>query len=409
MNKSINITEGYKITKPGSIPNGWRFRKFDDCVEISNGQVDPTNDQYQNMILIAPNHIESETGRLLYTETVSQQDAISGKYLVKQGDLIYCKIRPYLNKIFFSPFDCLCSADMYALRSKTGLSQNFLFYQLKGRRFVDLVNRFSARTGIPKVNREDLKSIHLILPPLHEQQKIAEILSTWDQCISSTQKLIDKLKLRNKGLVQQLLTGKKRINGFEGGWREFKIGDVTEKFSKRNKHLIDARIYSITNYSGFVLQSDHFSRQLAGEDLTSYKIISRGEFAYNPARINVGSIAYFNQAERGVISSLYVCFRTKNLVLDSFIAYWIGLEKTIHDFGRFGEGGVRVYLWYELFATIKIRIPSIDEQIAIVSVLDKANEELKLYQKQLDILKEQKKGLMQKLLTGDIRVKTNSQ
>lgn len=241
-------------------------------------------------------------------------------------------------------------------------------------------------------------------PPIPEQQRIAAILLSWDTAIDKTQKLIDQIKLRNKGLAQQLLTGKKRLKGFKGEWKKVSVGDVTENFSRRNNKLVDARIYSVTNSSGFVFQSDHFSREVAGEDLRSYKIIRKGEFAYNPARINVGSIAYFSE-DAGIISSLYVCFRTNDLVEDEFLYYWLSLDKTKHDFETFGEGGVRIYLWYELFAKIKIMLPRVQEQRAIVALLRSAAEEISRHEERLIQLKDQKKGLMQKLLTGEIRVK----
>jgi len=262
----------------------------------------------------------------------------------------------------------------------------------------------TGTTSVAAIYGRDLNTIKFLLPPLSEQRKIAEILRTWDEAIQITQTSIVELKKRHKGLAQELLSGKKRLPGFSGEWDELKVGDVTEKFAKRNKDLIDASVFSVTNTSGFVLQSDHFSREVAGDDLSSYKIISNGEFAYNPARINVGSIAYFEN-EIGIISSLYVCFKTKEQVLDEFINYWLKLEKTVFDFGRFGEGGVRIYLWYDLFAKIKIRIPPVSEQIAIVSILKEASAEIELLEQKLESLQLQKKGLMQKLLTGEIRVK----
>jgi len=138
--------------------------------------------------------------------------------------------------------------------------------------------------------------------------------------------------------------------------------------------------------------------------LNNYKIIKKNEFAYNPARINVGSIAYFEN-EIGVISSLYVCFKSKKEVKDKYLLHWLSINKTQHDIGRYGEGGVRIYLWYELFATIKIELPTIDEQVAILVILDNATVELNQYQQKLQSLQKQKKGLMQQLLTGKVRVK----
>ena len=116
-----------------------------------------------------------------------------------------------------------------------------------------------------------------------------------------------------------------------------------------------------------------FAHQVAGKDLKNYKIIRKNEFAYNPARINVGSIALFNN-EIGIISSLYVCFSTKNNLLDSYLEFLLETHEFKFKIQRYGEGGVRIYLWYYLFKHIKINLPSLNEQVEISRVLINASK-----------------------------------
>ena len=130
-------------------------------------------------------------------------------------------------------------------------------------------------------------------------------------------------------LGEQLLTGKKRLKGFKEKWKEVKFGNVTRMFSRRNKDLLNAKVYSVTNTDGFLLKSEHFKREIAGEVLSNYKFLKKNEFAYNPARINVGSIAYFEN-EVGIISSLYVCFSTTEEILDYYFEQVIQLDHTKH-------------------------------------------------------------------------------
>ena len=281
-------------------------------------------------------------------------------------------------------------------------NSNYL-YQIFGTDLFQKEIHKNLGATINSINGSDLKLFILPIPPLPEQQKIAEILSTWDDAIAKCKATIISLKDRNKGISQELLTGKKRLFGFSDKWIETTIEKITKNFSNKNKELIDARIYSVTNSNGFVYQSDHFSREVAGDDLTGYKIIRKNEFAYNPARINVGSIAFFTD-DIGIISSLYVCFKTNDKVSNEFFIEWLKIEKTKHDIERYGEGGVRIYLWYDLFKKLKVYLPSIEEQNAIVEVLTSANHELKNYETKLEALQLQKKGLMQQLLTGKIRV-----
>ncbi len=282
-------------------------------------------------------------------------------------------------------------------------SAEYLYYNLEFR-YDELRQLSTGDGGRGGLNLNIINSVQIPLPPLSEQRAIAKVLIAADATIHATEKLIAQKELRKKWLMQQLLTGKKRLKGFEGEWKEVRLDQVTEKFSRRNKDLVDAKVYSVTNTNGFVLQSEHFDREIAGDDLSSYKIIRKNEFAYNPARINVGSLAYFT-GEIGVISSLYVCFRTNDEILDYFLLQILKLDHTVHKINSYGEGGVRVYLWYELFGKIKISIPLISEQTAITQVLQTADKEISLLKAKAEKLREQKKGLMQQLLTGKVRLK----
>jgi type I restriction enzyme S subunit len=284
-----------------------------------------------------------------------------------------------------------------------GIDQSFLHTLFTQRSFELHVDSVKTHTAIPHISPTDIKKFRVNIPPLLEQKAIAQVLSTADAAIHTTEKLISQKILRKKWLMQQLLTGKKRLKGFEGEWKEVRLKDVTTNFSRRNKDLVDAKVYSVTNKSGFVLQSDHFEGKVAGEDLSNYKIIKKNEFAYNPARVNVGSLAYFEE-EIGVISSLYVCFKTTKDVLDYFLLQFLQIDHTKHRIEALGEGGVRVYLWYDLFSKIKIKIPTIEEQTAIAQVLQAADREISLLKAKAEKLREQKKGLMQVLLTGKKRL-----
>jgi type I restriction enzyme S subunit len=281
--------------------------------------------------------------------------------------------------------------------------EEYLYHNLDYR-YEELRQLSTGDGGRGGLNLNIINSVQIPLPPIPEQKAIAQILSTADVAIQTSEKLIAQKELRKKWLMQQLLTGKKRLKGFSGEWKEYRLDQITEKFSRRNKDLVDAKVYSVTNTNGFVLQSEHFVREVAGEDLSNYKIILKNEFAYNPARVNVGSLAYFSN-DIGVISSLYVCFRTTNEILDYFLLQLLKLDHTVHKINSYGEGGVRVYLWYELFGKIKVTIPSIKEQTAISEVLQAADKEISLLKAKAEKLREQKKGLMQQLLTGTVRLK----
>jgi type I restriction enzyme S subunit len=152
----------------------------------------------------------------------------------------------------------------------------------------------------------------------------------------------------------------------------------------------------VTNSKGFVLQEDHFDSKIAGNDSVNHKIVKSGDFAYNPARINVGSIGYFS-GEIAIISSLYVCFRTKKSVRDDFFRYLLQLDRTKYQITTFGEGGVRIYLWYELFSLIKCELPCLEEQQKIADFLSAIDKKIELCEKQIADTEKFKKGLLQQM------------
>jgi len=183
-----------------------------DVIKITNGQVDPKKTPYNKMALIAPNHIESNSGRIIKYETAEEQQAISGKYLVKKGDVVYSKIRPYLKKVTIATRDCLCSADMYPIQGvEDFLDNEFLFQVLLSEDFTNFANSNSGRTGIPKINREELGKYNFLLPTISEQKKISNVLSATDNKISVNEILKEKLTTLKKGLMSDLLSGKVRV------------------------------------------------------------------------------------------------------------------------------------------------------------------------------------------------------
>lgn len=404
----MNKTTQYKDTPIGPIPADWEVKKLGEITFGKgtygiNASAVPYSEELPKYLRITD--IDDE-GYFTTEKLSSVDDATSNEFVLNENDIVFVRTgsttgKTYLydakdGKLVYAGFLIKFSID----HSKA--DKYFIWSFTKSDKYNDWVTTFSQRSGQPGLNSNEFASLHIPLPPLPEQQKIAEILSTWDKAIQETTSIIKKLEERNKALAFSLLTGKKRVKGFEGKWKSSNFGDITNKVSRRNKTLVDAPVYSVTNSKGFVLQSEHFDGKVAGEDLSNYKIIYKNEFAYNPARINVGSLAYFEN-EIGVISSLYVCFKTNKQVSDDFLNYYLKTDYVHSRINALGEGGVRIYLWYELFSKIKIKLPSIEEQNAIASILNTANEELKHYQQKLDVLKTQKKGLMQQLITGKIR------
>lgn len=204
----------------GMIPKEWSVRKFSHIIAIANGQVDPRISPFKEMILIAPNHIESNTGRILNLQSAEDQSADSGKYFCDKGDVIYSKIRPALCKACIAPMDCLTSADMYPMKADKKLLMNEWFLMiLLSNNFTSAVILDSDRVAMPKVNRDSLSSYKLPVPSLLEQKSILSLIMTkqfeMDSVLEKTNLQISLLKSAKQSLISEAVTGKIDLRDWE--------------------------------------------------------------------------------------------------------------------------------------------------------------------------------------------------
>jgi type I restriction enzyme S subunit len=292
------------------------------------------------------------------------------------------------------------------LRGK-GLDQSFLHTLFTQRSFEMYVDSVKTHTAIPHISPTDIKKFKVNLPPLPEQKAIAQVLSTADAAIQTIEKLIAKKELRKKWLMQQLLSGKKRLKGFSGEWKKEKL----EKYLvKHDEKTTSNNQYPVLTSSrkGIFLQSEYYTRDVASEDNTRYNVVPRGYFTYRHMsddlifKFNINDIV-----DRGIVSTLYPVFTTRD-INDYFLKSKLndGSEFKMHA-GEQKQGGSRTYVYFNTLCQLKLNMPSIEEQIAIAQVLQAADKEISLLKAKGEKLREQKKGLMQQLLTGKVRLKIN--
>jgi restriction endonuclease S subunit len=198
------------VTFPNDTPSD-ELVPFRWICRIAEGQVDPTTEMWRDRILIAPNHIESKTGRLLATETAEEQGAISGKYAFGEGTVLYSKIRPALAKACISPSAGMCSADMYPIIPDKRLRPEYLLMQLLSARFTDWATLESMRVAMPKINRETLGAFRLRVPPLDVQDRYiasyAENRTRFEEVTDKINASIDRLKEYRAALITAAVTG----------------------------------------------------------------------------------------------------------------------------------------------------------------------------------------------------------
>ena len=197
-----------------------------------------------------------------------------------------------------------------------------------------------------------------------------------------------------------------RFPGFTEPWKPVTLGDITFNFSRRNKECKEYPMYSVTNHRGFIPQNEQFEdREMVGEDIKSYKIIEYGEFAYNPARINVGSIARYIGSEPCMISSLYVCFKPSNEIDGSFLMQFLKSPKANFYYNANGEGGVRIYLFYPNFARIRTAIPSLSEQRKISSLLSIIDKRITTQRRLIEDMEKLKSSIIDRCYHGNDNIR----
>ncbi len=261
-----------------------------------------------------------------------------------------------------------------------------------------------------KINKGILEKTPISVPSLSEQKKIAQILSTWDKAITITEQLLTNSQQQKKALMQQLLTGKKRLldrNGvwFSGDWKDIRLKAVLREEKSRNKDNTIERVLSVTNHSGFVLPEDQFSKRVASDDVSNYKVVRKGQYGYNPSRLNVGSFARLDSYEEGLLSPMYVVFSVNEKRLSSdYFLNWMSSNEAKQRIAGSTQGSVRDSVGFDSLCGFPFKLPPMDEQQKIAAVLSTTDQEITALQQKRNALKQEKKALMQQLLTGKRRV-----
>lgn len=411
MVKEEKIKPDYKPSPLGPIPIDWEVMELKTLVEKVGSGITPTGGEkvYKNegrfflrsqnvgwgtLLLDDVAFIDEQTHQSFKSTELEFEDVLLnitgasiGRSSIADMRIVggnvnqhVCIIRP--NRKYLSPY--------------------FLNAFILSQRGQNLIDSYQAGGNRQGLNFEQIKSFRIPVPPLKEQTAIANLLSTWDKAINNLNKLIAQKELRKKWLMQQLLTGKKRLKGFKGEWREYHLGDF---FDERNETKCKNLPLLSIGQEGVYPQSDSVKKDTSNEDKSKYKRICPGDIGYNTMRMWQGRSAL--SSLEGIVSPAYTIVTPKENADSLYFAYLFQTPKVVNSFFRNSQGLVEDTLNCKFpdFAIVKIYAPTKEEQTAIANVLQSADAELNLLRQKLDKLKEQKKGLMQVLLTGKKRLK----
>ena len=401
----------YKQTELGLIPEDWEVKKFNKFSKFYSGGTPLTSksEYYGGEIPFI------KSGEIYYdrTEQFLTQEGLnnSSAKLVYRGDLLYALYGANSGEVAISQLEGAINQAILCIQQNKDEAETIYLYNYLKLEKSNIINKF-LQGGQGNLSADIIKNLQIPLPPLPEQKKIADCLSTWDVAIEKQSALINALTDRKKALMQQLLTGKKRLPGFSGEWKEVKMGDLFEKINRKNEEG-NTNVVTISAQRGFVKQTDFFNKSVASETLDNYSLIYHGEFCYNKSYSNgypLGATKRLIAFEKAVVTTLYICFKIKDQKKSngSFFEQFFEANSLDRSLIKIAQEGGRAHGLLNVslsdFFNIKIKLPPIEEQTAIAEILAAADRELQLQKEKLAQLQAQKKGLMQVLLTGKKRL-----
>ena len=405
------VPKGYKKTKAGIIPEEWNLKILGSLGEFKKGKGISIKDTIETGLpammygdIYVKYNIQFNKVDFRINQNIAQNSR-----KVNKGDLLFTGSGETAIEIgkcvsYQGEETIYIGGDIIGLTPEKDDSL-FLAYQQNGYEQTKQKARFGQGHSVVHIYTHHIKSLIIALPPLPEQQKIAEILSICDKVIELKEKLIEQKKLQKKYLMQAFLNPKspnfRRLPGFDKNWGEIKLGEC---FTERRENNCTLRLLSIMSEKGVIDRMEIEHKDNSNEDKSKYKVILKGDIGYNTMRMWQGVSGVSSLT--GIVSPAYTVCKPKEEICPEFFGYLFKLQRVINVFHRYSQGLVNdtLSLKYAPFAKLKFPIPKYEEQKAIANVLSVVDKEIGLLEKELEQQKLKKKALMQLLLTGKVRV-----
>ena len=389
----------------------WEQRKLGDVASSFDYGLNAAATEYdgQNKYLRITD-IDDETHEFSKSDlTTPLADlAMSADYLLKEGDLLFARTGASVGKTYlYRQFDGMVYFAGFLIRARIGegADPEFAYQATLTDAYKKYVAITSQRSGQPGVNAQEYADYRLMLPSKTEQQQIGMTLRSLDDLITLHQRKYDKLVILKKSMLEKMFpkdgesVPEIRFAGFTDPWEQRKFVDFVEASGIRNKDNLQLESYSVSNDRGFVPQDEQFENggTMRDADKTAYWIVEPGSFAYNPARINVGSIGYQSTRKNVIVSSLYEVFKTDRSCDDRFLWHWFKSSLFTKQIEMLQEGGVRLYFFFDKLQKSEIWMPNVDEQRIIGQQFDQLDSLITLHQRKLELLQNIKKSLLDKM------------
>ena len=399
------VPERYVKTALGLAPANWKRYTFGD---IYTERKEPGDENLP--LLMVSIHSGVSDGEVDAAELPKQVKRIEDKSQYKKavsGDLVFNMMRAWQGAIGTVRTTGMVSPAYIVAEPNDKAYPLFMDYYSRTPQMINQIDRQSY--GVTDFRKrlywDSFAPISCTLPPIEEQQKIAAILTTQDKVIELKEKRLAEKQRQKKYLMQQLLTGKKRLPGFNEAWKTDCLGKLF--FERKETNCENIEMLAITGTQGIIPRKELDLKDNSSEDKSKYLRVCVGDIGYNTMRMWQGVSAYSNY--EGIVSPAYTILKPSSSINAKYFAYLFKMSEIVFLFYRFSQGLVddTRNLKYENFKKIKVCYPpDIKEQTAIAEVLSAADREIELLQQDIEQEKQKKKALMQLLLTGIVRVKT---
>jgi len=407
METKVSKNEYYR-SEIGEIPIDWKVKRINEIAEVNTNTIKSSVQKDYEFFYYDLSAVDK--GKVYHPDKkIRLSDAPSrAKRLFEKNNILMSTVRPNLQGFTFVDFDtddCVCSTGFAVVEGKDKSDSMYLYQNLYSEGITNQIKRLLVGSNYPAINGKDVENLKIPYPKdKSERERISYILSTWDNAIDLKGKLIEQKKEQKKGLMENLLTGKVRMPGFEGAWQEVKLGSILKE--RRETGYVHLELLAITSQKGVVRRTEVDIKDNSSDDKSKYKRILPNDIGYNTMRMWQG-VSGVSKYE-GIVSPAYTILQPLDEVDANFMGYLFKLPKVVNLFKRYSQGLVSdtLNLKYENLKKIKVIMPiDIKEQQAISDVLMCIDNEIEFLQSEIDTFRLQKKGLMQLLLTGKVRVK----
>ncbi len=398
---------GYKHTPLGWIPEDWEAFELGELTKkimVGIATESRSSMRESGVPFIRNQNIKSghfDDKEIIYIS--KEFDLLNKNKRLKAGDVIIVRTGSNVGQACVVPrkFENAQTFTTLIVRPSEKIDSNYLSLHINSFGIRE-VERLSAGGGKPNLNAGFLENYRILLPTISEQMKIESILSVWDSAITKTQQLIEQLKQRNKGLMGEFLTGKRRLAQYTDKWQIVKIGDIiTESRIPSVSNNPNKRITVRLNLKGVEKRS---VRGTEAEDATYYFVRSQGQFIYGKQNLHKGAFGLIPKELDQYESSQDIPAFDFSAGFDpNFFLYFLGQEQVYSSLEKYATGTGSKRIHPENLFRVQFRYPSFREQKSIANILVKMSQELTLYENILFALQKQKKSMMQKLLNGEIR------